>query len=63
MFLKKGRVKFRCRDSWAINWGGITFPKGKATNHGDDIPVTEAGNYRVLLNLTDNTYEFIKIKK
>ncbi len=63
MFLKQGRVKFRCRDSWAINWGGNNFPKGKAVNHGADITIPEAGNYRVVLNLTDNTYEFIKIKK
>jgi len=60
LYLKEGRVKFRCRDSWAINWGGTTFPKGEPESNGPDIPVTEAGNYRVVLNLTANTYEFIK---
>lgn len=63
LYLKSGRVKFRCRDSWAINWGGSTFPSGKADNHGADINIPEAGNYRVVLNLTDKTYEFTKIKK
>ena len=42
MYLKKGRVKFRCRDSWAINWGGNNFPKGKAVDHGGDIIIPEA---------------------
>ena len=60
MYLKKGRVKFRCRDSWALNWGGDNFPHGKAEFEGGDIPVTEAGKYRIILNLTKNTYEFIK---
>lgn len=62
LYLKVGRVKFRCRDSWAVNWGGNTFPKGEASFEGSDIPVTEAGNYQIILNLTANTYEFIKLK-
>lgn len=60
LYLKEGLVKFRCRDSWAVNWGGTTFPKGNADFEGPDIAVSEAGNYRVILNLTKNTYEFIK---
>ena len=60
LYLKEGRVKFRCRDSWLINWGGTTFPKGKADFEGPDIQVTEAGNYHIIINLTANTYEFIK---
>ena len=60
LFLKEGRVKFRCRDSWAQNWGGSTFPSGETIFEGPDIPVKEAGNYRVILNLTTNSYKFIK---
>lgn len=60
LYLKEGRIKFRCRDSWALNWGGNTFPKGDVIFEGPDISVTEAGNYRVILNLTAYTYEFIK---
>ena len=60
LFLKVGRVKFRCRDSWSQNWGGDAFPNGKAVYFGGDIPVKEAGNYHIILNLSENTYEFIK---
>jgi hypothetical protein len=62
LYLKVGRVKFRCRDSWAINWGGNSFPEGQAQFEGPDISVSEPGNYRVVLNLTANTYEFIKLE-
>jgi len=64
MYLKVGRVKFRCRDSWAQNWGvrgKNRFPKGNAVHDGRDITIPEAGNYRIVLNLTDNNYEFIKL--
>jgi hypothetical protein len=57
--LKDGVVKFRCRDSWSQNWGGVTFPIGDAEYDGSDIPVN-AGNYHIFLNLNNNTYEFIK---
>lgn len=63
LYLKEGRVKFRCRDSWAQNWGGTAFPKGKAQFEGPDILISEAGIYRVVLNLTTNTYEFIKLEE
>lgn len=62
--LKVGRVKFRCRDSWAQNWGvrgQEVFPEGKAVHDGRDINIPEAGNYRVILNLTDNQYRFQKL--
>jgi hypothetical protein len=62
LFLKKGVVKFRCRDSWAINWGGNTFPEGIAEHEGGDIEVPEAGNYKVILNLSEKQYEFIKLE-
>ena len=64
MYLKVGRVKFRCRDSWAQNWGvtgNADFPKGNAVHDGRDINIPEASNYRIILNLTDNNYEFIKL--
>lgn len=64
IFLNVGDVKFRCRDSWAQNWGGYynqTFPKGTANFNGYNIAIPEAGNYRVVLNLSNYTYEFIKL--
>ena len=60
IYLKVGTVKFRCRDSWAVNWGGDSFPNGEAIKHGYDIPINEEGNYHVILNLSKNSYEFIK---
>lgn len=62
MYLKEGLVKFRCRDSWAQNWGGNSFPTGRAEFNSSNIPVTEAGNYHIILNLSTNTYEFIEIE-
>jgi len=60
LYLKQGEIKFRCRDSWAINWGGNSFPKDEAKFEGPNIVIPVAGNYKVILNLTANTYEFIK---
>lgn len=57
--LKNGTVKFRSRDSWNKSWGGNTFPNGSNVLGGFDIPV-KAGNYHVILNLSENTYQFIK---
>lgn len=66
LYLKKGTVKFRCRDSWAQNWGydygEIAFPKGKTMQDGANISILEAGNYTAILNLSENYYEFIKQK-
>ncbi len=61
-YLKQGTVKFRTRNSWNQNWGGDTFPKGATKWYGANIFV-EAGNYHIVLNLTKNTYEFIKKEK
>ncbi len=66
LYLKKGSVKFRCRDSWTQNWGydygENYFPKGKTMQDGVNIDIPEAGNYKVILNLSENYYEFIKQK-
>jgi len=58
LYLKEGKVKFRCRNSWSQNWGGQDFPKGAAVSEGSNIEVPKAGTYRIILNLTENTYEF-----
>ena len=63
MYLKKGTVKFRCRDSWSQNWGlglNAEFPKGATGIDGANITIPEEGNYKVILDLTKNTFEFIK---
>lgn len=69
IYLMEGNVKFRCRDSWQQNWGAIqeggnnVFPKGLGVQKGSDIVIPEAGNYHVILNLTTNIYEFIKLEE
>jgi hypothetical protein len=63
LFLKEGRVKFRCRDSWAQNWGVFgnnDFPKGKSVQDGDDIDIPEAGNYHIIFKPITGEFEFIK---
>ena len=68
IYLLEGNVKFRCRDSWQQNWGAIpdainVFPKGIGIQEGKDIVIPEAGNYHIILNLTTNMYEFIKLEE
>ena len=60
IYLLKGNIKFRCRDSWAQNWGNIDFPKGIGFHDGPDIPVPEEGNYHVIFKPVTGEYEFIK---
>jgi hypothetical protein len=62
VILKEGSVKFKSDNNWTNHWGGSHFPKGRADFWGDDI-VVEPGKYHVILNLTENTYEFIKLDK
>ena len=61
LYLKTGRVKFRCRDSWSQNWGGLDFPEGGAISFGPDIPVNEAGKYHIVLDLNQFRYTFTKL--
>jgi len=66
-YLKKGRVKFRCNDSWTLNWGAPFgesehLLSNQATKDGADIPIEEEGNYHITLNLTDFTYTFKKLE-
>ena len=60
--LKEGMVKFRANDTWDRNWGGITFPQGNLAGNGANIKV-EPGVYLLTVDLINNTYEFVKIKK
>lgn len=54
-------IKIRENESWNANWGGTTFPKGNLEWFGPNI-LTEAGTFRLVVNLSDKTYEFIPIK-
>jgi len=62
IYLLEGTIKFRCRDSWAINWGGNDFPKGTGIHDGSDIIIPEAGNYHIIFKPITGEYEFIKLE-
>ena len=59
--LVEGELKFRANDGWDVNFGD-TGVDGKLEYNGDNIAVTEAGNYTILLKLDGAiyTYELIK---
>ncbi|WP_203296389.1 SusE domain-containing protein [Luteirhabdus pelagi] len=54
VFLKDGEMKFRENNDWAVNYGD-TGADGTIELDGDNI-VTTQGDYKVTLNLNDNTY-------
>ncbi len=64
LYLKEGTVKFRCNDSWLRNWGNIygedNYLSGEAMPDGNNIAVEE-GTYHIKLDLSNYTYEFIKL--
>ncbi len=62
VYLKEGAVKFRCRDSWAQNWGNNDFPIGIGVLDGENIVVNEAGNYHIIFKPVIGEYEFIKLE-
>lgn len=59
IYLKNGLIKFRDLNNWQHNWGGNKILKNETKYFGDNISVKE-GNYRIILNLSENTYKFIK---
>jgi hypothetical protein len=57
--LSAGELKFRQNNSWAVSWGGATFPSGpQAGSEGTNITVTTPGKYRVIFNKNTGTYTF-----
>lgn len=64
LYLKKGEVKFRTRDSWAQNWGAIpgnaALMEAQGIQDGANIIISEEGDYHVTLNLSTNVYQFVK---
>ncbi|MEO1518447.1 MAG: SusE domain-containing protein [Bacteroidota bacterium] len=59
--LIEGAIKFRANDAWDINFGD-TNANGSLEYSGDDILITEAGNYTVelIINVQDYTYKVTK---
>jgi hypothetical protein len=59
--LTLGECKFRANDSWTINWGGGDFPSGIASQDGPNIPIGEAGEYKITFNSTTGEYDFKRL--
>lgn len=60
-YLNAGEMKFRAMDDWAVNWGADTYPTGTGTNNGPNIPIPEAGYYKVTLDDTSGEYVITKL--
>ena len=58
--MKVGKFKFRLNNDWGTNYGD-KGADGSVESGGDDISITEAGNYKFELNLVNNTYTKAKI--
>ncbi len=58
IYLSTGAVKFRAMDDWTTNWGSANFPNGTGTQGGSDIPVANAGYYKVTFNDATGAYTF-----
>jgi len=55
--LTTGYIKFRANDDWDLNYGSDAAD-GNLQEGGADIPVDEAGNYTVELNLGEYPYSY-----
>jgi len=56
-----GTVKFRANDDWAINYGD-PLGNGRLAQDGANIPIAEAGNYTITLDLSEAIYTYTVVK-
>lgn len=59
--LTQGAAKFRANDDWARNWGAMDFPSGVGVQNGPDIPIAQAGKYKVTLDTLTGAYNFEEV--
>ena len=59
--LTAAKIKFRANSGWDLNYGDNDFD-GTLEEGGADIPIAEAGNYTVTLNLEVAGYSY-EVKK
>jgi len=52
--LVAGEIKFRANDAWDLNYGD-TGADGTLNQGGDNIAIATAGNYTIVLNLSDDS--------
>jgi protein involved in ribonucleotide reduction len=58
--LTVGEIKFRVNQDWAVNLGD-NGANGTLEAGGANIAVTTAGNYRIVVNTTDSTYQLNRV--
>ena len=59
--LTAGEIKFRANDSWDLNYGKAE-KDGIIAEGGANIPIAEAGNYTIILDLSQAVYTYSIIK-
>lgn len=59
--LTQGNAKFRANDDWARNWGAADFPSGTGVQDGPNIPIAQAGKYKVTFDTTTGAYNFEEV--
>lgn len=58
--LKAGEIKFRYNDDWGLNLGG-SGTEGLLKEGGDNIKITSAGTYKIVLNVSEKKFTLQKI--
>jgi hypothetical protein len=58
--LTVGEIKFRVNQDWAVNLGD-NGANGTLEAGGANIAVTTAGNYRIVVNTSDSTYQLNRV--
>lgn len=62
--LTAGEMKFRANDDWGINMGDSDPKNGSLEYNGDNISITAAGEYEIMLDLnTPGAYKYSKTQK
>ena len=59
--LQQGDFKFRANDGWDLNFGDDE-PDGIVNPGGSNIPIPEAGNYTITLDLSQAIYTYTVVK-
>lgn len=58
--LTVGEIKFRVNEDWAVNLGD-NGANGTLEAGGANVAVATAGNYRIVVNTTDSTYQLNRV--
>ena len=56
--LTVGKIKFRLNNGWDTNYGGSG---GNLSLGGADISISEAGNYKIVMDIVNLKYSAVKL--